>query len=153
MTFYLNVFFIYLPTIKDVVGYYKFWNEVMVWFMQMIFYNVYIPLQMMWRKIQVLQYFISLIQHVLTIVFFFQLSATGCLPWMPEVVSLASGEKRSVRASSPGRFATRLRGFAAQFCRPQREKNLWHQGTGCLAFLSFRLFRAATLFSFIFAGS
>ena len=27
------------------------------------------------------------------------------------------------------RFATRNRGFAAQFCRPQREKNLWHQGT------------------------
>ena len=26
------------------------------------------------------------------------------------------------------RFATRLRGFAAQFCRPQRKKNLWHQG-------------------------
>ena len=26
------------------------------------------------------------------------------------------------------RFATRHRGFAAQFCRPQREKNLWHQG-------------------------
>ena len=26
------------------------------------------------------------------------------------------------------RFATLLRGFAAQFCRPQREKNLWHPG-------------------------
>ena len=26
------------------------------------------------------------------------------------------------------RFATRLRGFAAQFCHPQREKNLWHPG-------------------------
>ena len=26
------------------------------------------------------------------------------------------------------RFVTRHRGFAAQFCRPQREKNLWHQG-------------------------
>ena len=26
------------------------------------------------------------------------------------------------------RFATRHRGFAAQFCGPQREKNLWHQG-------------------------
>ena len=36
MTFYLNLFFIYLPTIKDVVGYYKFRNEVMVWFVQMI---------------------------------------------------------------------------------------------------------------------
>ena len=35
MTFYLNVF-IYLQTIKDLVGYYKFRNEVMVWFMQMI---------------------------------------------------------------------------------------------------------------------
>ena len=30
------MFFIYLPTIKDLVGYYKFRNEVMVWFMQMI---------------------------------------------------------------------------------------------------------------------
>ena len=50
----VHVFPIYLPTIKDLVGYYKFWNEVMVWFMQMIFYNVYIPLQMMRRKIQVL---------------------------------------------------------------------------------------------------
>ena len=54
MTFYLSMFFIYWPTIKCLVGYYKFWNEVMVWFMQMIFYNVYIPLQMMRRKIQVL---------------------------------------------------------------------------------------------------
>ena len=37
MTFYLNVFFfIYLPTIKDLVGYHKFRNEVIVWFMQMI---------------------------------------------------------------------------------------------------------------------
>ena len=37
MAFYLKVFFfIYLPTIKDLVGYYKFRNEVMVWFMQMI---------------------------------------------------------------------------------------------------------------------
>ena len=33
MTFYLNVFLI---TCQDVVGYYKFRNEVMVWFMQMI---------------------------------------------------------------------------------------------------------------------
>ena len=41
-------------TLKDFVGYYKFWNEVIVWFMQMIFYNVYIPLQMRRRKIQVL---------------------------------------------------------------------------------------------------
>ena len=32
------MFFIYLPTIKNLVhvGYYKFRNEVMVWFMQMI---------------------------------------------------------------------------------------------------------------------
>ena len=30
MTFYLNVFFlIYLPTIKDVVGYYKFRNDML----------------------------------------------------------------------------------------------------------------------------
>ena len=35
---------VYLPTLKDVVGYYKLWNEVMVWFTQMICYNVYIPL-------------------------------------------------------------------------------------------------------------
>ena len=42
MMFYLNVF--YLPTLKDVVGHYKLWNEVIVWFTQMMFYNVYIPL-------------------------------------------------------------------------------------------------------------
>ena len=30
------MFFIYLQTIKDLVGYYKFRNEVMAWFMQMI---------------------------------------------------------------------------------------------------------------------
>jgi len=42
MMFYLNVF--YLPTLKDVVGHYKLWNEVMFWFTQMICYNVYIPL-------------------------------------------------------------------------------------------------------------
>ena len=29
MMFYLNVF--YLPTLKDVVGHYKLWNEVMFW--------------------------------------------------------------------------------------------------------------------------
>ena len=40
--FYLNVF--YLPTLIDVVGYYKLWNEVMVWLTQMICYNAYIPL-------------------------------------------------------------------------------------------------------------
>ena len=39
---YLNVF--YLPTLKDVVVHYKLWNEVMVWFTQMVCYNVYIPL-------------------------------------------------------------------------------------------------------------
>ena len=42
MMFYLNVF--YLPTLKDVVGHYKLWNEVMFWFTQMMCYNVYIPL-------------------------------------------------------------------------------------------------------------
>ena len=69
----ITFYFIYLPTIKDVAGYYKFRNEVMVWFMRMmICYNVYIPLQMMWRKIQVLQYFISLTQNLLTLVFFSQ---------------------------------------------------------------------------------
>ena len=30
MMFYLNVF--YLPTLKDFVGHYKLWNEVMFWF-------------------------------------------------------------------------------------------------------------------------
>ena len=39
MMFYLNVF--YLPTLKDVVGHYKLWSEVMFWFTQMICYNVY----------------------------------------------------------------------------------------------------------------
>ena len=34
----------YLPTLKDVVGHYKLWNEVIVWFIQMMCYNVYIPL-------------------------------------------------------------------------------------------------------------
>ena len=42
MMFYLNVF--YLPTLKQVVGHYKLWNEVMFWFTQMMCYNVYIPL-------------------------------------------------------------------------------------------------------------
>ena len=42
MMFYLNVF--YLPTLKDFVGHYKLWNEVMFWFTQMMCYNVYIPL-------------------------------------------------------------------------------------------------------------
>lgn len=42
MMFYLNVF--YLPTLKQVVGRYKSWNEVMFWFTPMRCYNVYIPL-------------------------------------------------------------------------------------------------------------
>ena len=41
MMFYFNVF--YLPTLKDIVGHYKLWNEVIVWFTQMMCYNVYIP--------------------------------------------------------------------------------------------------------------
>ncbi|CAH3030882.1 unnamed protein product [Porites evermanni] len=40
--FYLNVF--YLPTLKQVVGRYKSWNEVTFWFTPMRCYNVYIPL-------------------------------------------------------------------------------------------------------------
>ena len=44
MMFYLIVF--YLPTLKQVVGQYKIWNEVMFWFTRMICYNVYIPLLM-----------------------------------------------------------------------------------------------------------
>ena len=36
----------YLPTLKQVVGQYKIWNEVMFWFTRMICYNVYIPLLM-----------------------------------------------------------------------------------------------------------
>ena len=39
LMFYLNVF--YLPTLKDFVGHYKLWNEVM--FTQLMCYNVYIP--------------------------------------------------------------------------------------------------------------
>lgn len=39
MMFYLNVF--YLPTLKQVVGQYKMWNEVKFWFTQMTFYNIY----------------------------------------------------------------------------------------------------------------
>ena len=42
MMFYLNVF--YLPVLKQVVGEYKMWNDVMFWFSKMICYNVYIPL-------------------------------------------------------------------------------------------------------------
>ena len=39
MMFYLSVF--YLPTLKQVVGQYKIWNEVMFWFTRMICYNVF----------------------------------------------------------------------------------------------------------------
>ena len=42
MMFYLHVF--YLPTLNQVVGHYKLWNEVMFWFTQMMCYNVYIAL-------------------------------------------------------------------------------------------------------------
>ena len=42
LMFYLHAF--HLQTLKDVVGHYKLWNEVMLWFTQMICYNVYIPL-------------------------------------------------------------------------------------------------------------
>ena len=42
LMFYLNVF--YLPSLKDFVGHYKLWNEVMFWFAQLMCYNVYIPL-------------------------------------------------------------------------------------------------------------
>ena len=31
----------YLPTLKDVFGHYRLWNEVMFWFTQMMCYNVY----------------------------------------------------------------------------------------------------------------
>ena len=44
MMFYLSVF--YLPTLKQVVGQYKIWNEVMFRFTRIICYNVYIPLLM-----------------------------------------------------------------------------------------------------------
>ena len=39
LKFSLNVF--YLPTLKQVVGQYKMWNEVKFWFTQMTFYNIY----------------------------------------------------------------------------------------------------------------
>ena len=42
MMFYLNLF--YLPVLKQVVGQCKMWNDVMFWFLEMIFYNAYIPL-------------------------------------------------------------------------------------------------------------
>ena len=34
----------YLPTLKQVAGQCKMWNEVKFWFTQMTFYNIYIPL-------------------------------------------------------------------------------------------------------------
>ena len=37
MMFHLNVF--YLPILKQVVGQYKMWNDVIFWFWQMIFYT------------------------------------------------------------------------------------------------------------------
>ena len=40
--FYMNVF--YLPTLKQVFEHYKMWNEVVFWFTQFMYYNVYIPL-------------------------------------------------------------------------------------------------------------
>ena len=44
---------------------------------------------------------------------------------MPEVFSLASDEERpSERVVLVGER------FAAQFCRPQRENNLWHPAEG-----------------------
>ena len=42
MMLYFNVF--NLPTLKEVVGQYKMWNEVKFWFTQMTFYTIYIPL-------------------------------------------------------------------------------------------------------------
>ena len=42
MMFYMNVF--YLPTLKKVVAPYKIWNEVVFWFTQFMYYNVYMPL-------------------------------------------------------------------------------------------------------------
>ena len=56
------------------------------------------------------------------------------LPWIPVVFSLASGEERPSErvvlvVFFSRRFATRLRGFVAQFSPPQREKkNLWLPG-------------------------
>ena len=34
----------YLPTLKQVFGQYKMWNEVVLWFTQSMYYNVYLPL-------------------------------------------------------------------------------------------------------------
>ena len=40
MMFYMNV----LPALKQVVGQYKIWNEVVFWFTKFMHYNVYMPL-------------------------------------------------------------------------------------------------------------
>ena len=75
------MFFIYLPTIKDLVGYYKFRNEVMVWFMQMICLNPIAndaeenPGSIIFHIIDPTS------THLLTLVFF-QSSATGCLAFL-----------------------------------------------------------------------
>ena len=42
MMFCLNV--PYISAMKQVVGQYKMWNDVMSWCSEMIFYNAYIPL-------------------------------------------------------------------------------------------------------------
>ena len=42
MMFYLNAFF--FPALKQVFEHYKMWSDVIFWFSQMIFFNVYIPL-------------------------------------------------------------------------------------------------------------
>lgn len=48
MMLYLNVF--YLPTLKQVVGQYKMWNEVKFWFTQMTFYNNFICIPLIIRQ-------------------------------------------------------------------------------------------------------
>ena len=40
MMLYMNAF--YLPTSKQVVEQYKIWNEIVLWFTQFMYYNVYI---------------------------------------------------------------------------------------------------------------
>jgi len=51
-----------VPKLKEVVTQYKMWNEVMVWFTQTMYYNVYTAFtfrankRMMWRKILALQF-------------------------------------------------------------------------------------------------
>ena len=64
MRFCLNVF--YVPTLKQVVIQYKLWNQVMIWFTEIMCYNVYIPLLIRQandvEKILALRYLISLTQ-------------------------------------------------------------------------------------------